>query len=683
MKAIYKNIALAALALSAVACTQDEDFAPSYLNDPDAVRITAQVASGNVTGGFTRSNPLGTTEAEQKAFNSDDAIAVTAGNQAAVTYTLNGTTWTPEEGKYLKWVDNSMNFTAWYPVAEGTDAQSFTPSYGANASLAELQANDYMTYSDSQSQPDDNSVSIEMERQMVRIVISEINYGNQYNATTNAVESIAITAGSSKYTNGAWDDTNVTAQMYKHTDGDWYAVLPPTATAEPGQTFLTITLATDEILTVKGIPTTAAGQSYDYTLTVGKDKATIGNVKVNPWTDGTAIPGGEAEEVPVINYVWTSGIEASASESVEGEGTEASPYLIHSANDLQWMIDQVNTNGVTGKYFQLTHNLEIDSEEGATWTPIGTADKPFVGNFDGGGCTISGEMHTTTDLVGFFGYNAGAISNLKNTAEVKDCRTLMPASIEYSAIGSIAGYSTGKIIHCENSGNVTAPSIFTTTYTGGICGYQYGEREDVCAFIMECKNSGAVTGVDGDDNATGGIVGQSSRGEGDGYDPVVCASENTGSVTNGQYLGGICGYTNETPMLACRNLGEVEQADGACSGGIVGYAYTEYAGMGISGCYTTIGYVSGDTAKDIEYASYSLYEVDLNDPDFPEWLDYIIGPWNDPNNHGADDEMNYAIVQYNGWYSSYNGCVCNWHWEIGENNLPVLVAGAPLGMIAG
>ena len=87
MKAIYKNIALAALALSAVACTQEEEFAPSYLNDPDAVRITAQVASGNVTGGFTRSNPLGTAE-QQAKFNNGDKVAVTAGNQTAVTILL-------------------------------------------------------------------------------------------------------------------------------------------------------------------------------------------------------------------------------------------------------------------------------------------------------------------------------------------------------------------------------------------------------------------------------------------------------------------------------------------------------------------------------------------------------------------------------------------------------------------
>ena len=310
MKAIYKNIAIAALALSAVACTQEEDLAPSYLTDPQAVRISAQVASGYVTGGFTRSNPLGT-EAEQAKFNSGDKIAVTAGTQAAVTYTFDGTdTWTPGTNQYLKWESNPMTFNAWYPVGGGINAQNFTPSYGQTASLEELQANDYMTFSEEKTKNgNDNSVSIELNRQMARIVISGISYGNQYNASTDAVASIAITAGSSKYARGAWDDTNVTAQMYQHTDGDWYAVLPPTATTESEEDFLTITLANNDELIVKGIPATEAGKTYEYTLTVGKDNATIGSVTVNEWTDGTVISGGKAaeeeeeeEEIPYLTF---------------------------------------------------------------------------------------------------------------------------------------------------------------------------------------------------------------------------------------------------------------------------------------------------------------------------------------------------------------------------------------------
>lgn len=299
MKAIYKSIALAALALGAVACSQDEDFTSAYLSDPDAVRITAQV--GDITGGFTRSNPIGT-EDEQKKFNSGDKIGVSAGSQAAVVYTYDGSTWNPETDKYLKWESSPMNFTAWYPATDGTDAKNFTPQYNATTEteadthLAELQVNDYMTYSGEQNNTNGNGVNLTMKRQMVRIVISdEISYNSQYDNKDNAVVAIAITAGSSKYENGVWTDGNITAQMYKH-DGKWYAVLPPTATAKDNETFLSVTLnGVTEQLTVKGIPATKAGKSYDYTLTVGKNVATIGSVSVTDWTDGT-IPGGEATE---------------------------------------------------------------------------------------------------------------------------------------------------------------------------------------------------------------------------------------------------------------------------------------------------------------------------------------------------------------------------------------------------
>lgn len=382
----------------------------------------------------------------------------------------------------------------------------------------------------------------------------------------------------------------------------------------------------------------------------------------------------ELTEVLSAEYIWKSDI--TASESVEGEGTEASPYLIHSANDLQWMIDQVNTNGVTGKYYRLTHDLEIDSEEGATWTPIGTATSPFLGNFDGGGHTISGEMHAgSTNLIGFFGYNAGTISNLKNAAEVKDCRTLMPASIEYSAIGSIAGYSKGKIIHCENSGNVTAPSFITTTYTGGICGYQYRDNDETIALITECKNSGAVTGVAGDGNATGGIVG---RSDGNIYNALIMACENAGSVTTGDKIGGICGLAEgPTAIVACLNTGD------AGVGGIFGG--DEY--YDLNGCCTTKGYIgSDDVDEDCFFACYTFDEkyaskdkyVDYSDR---ERVEEIVGPWNVEDHINEEEtEMNYVIVQMNSWHLEYP---CNWHWEVGEveeNYIPKLVEDAPLGI---
>jgi len=296
MKAIYKNIALAALALSAVACTQDEDFAPSYLNDPDAVRITAQVASGNVTGGFTRSNPLGTAE-QQAKFNNGDAIAVTAGNQDAVIYTFDGTdTWTPEEGKYLKWEANSMTFNAWYPVTQGTDATTFTvpTSY---ADVNAMAAADYMVYTGTQNKTSGNGVTLTMNRKMARIVITPVL--NDEFAEGYSITGIKVHANTNGYANGTVQAGNIEVTALEQ-DDVYYALLAPT-TVDANVTFLTVTVtktddSTSQNLTVKGIPATEAGNSYEFALTVGKAEATIGSVKVNSWTDGT-INGGKAEEV--------------------------------------------------------------------------------------------------------------------------------------------------------------------------------------------------------------------------------------------------------------------------------------------------------------------------------------------------------------------------------------------------
>ena len=301
MKAIYKNIALAALALSAVACTQEEDFAPSYLNDPDAVRITAQVASGNVTGGFTRSNPLGATD-DQAKFNNGDAIAVTAGNQDAVTYTFNGTTWTPEEGKYLKWEANSMNFTAWYPAGKNNaSANTFTvpTSYADVNAMADA---DYMVYTGTKNKTSGNGVTLTMNRKMARIVITPVL--NDEFAEGYSITGIKVHANTSGYANGEPQTGDIQVSALKQGNA-YYALLAPTTAADA--TFLTVTVtktddSTSQELTVEGIPNTVAGQSYEYTLTVGKAEATFGNVTVNSWTDGTLIANGEkSEEIACCN----------------------------------------------------------------------------------------------------------------------------------------------------------------------------------------------------------------------------------------------------------------------------------------------------------------------------------------------------------------------------------------------
>lgn len=131
---------------------------------------------------------------------------------------------------------------------------------------------------------------------MVRIVIDEIIYNSQY-TDDDEVTKIWISAGNSCYRQGVWEGSLCRAKMYKHSDGSWYAVLPPTAEKMDDEKFLDITVnGVTTSMSVKGIPATEAGKSYKFSLTLGKDVASVGNVTVEDWNSGV-IEGGVAKEM--------------------------------------------------------------------------------------------------------------------------------------------------------------------------------------------------------------------------------------------------------------------------------------------------------------------------------------------------------------------------------------------------
>lgn len=97
MKITRRLMGFAAALMALTACSESEDMLSAFHSDPNAVRITAEVGKASADG-FTRSNPLGATEEDQKKFNEDDEISVTADGQEAVTYKLVGTEWQPQGG---------------------------------------------------------------------------------------------------------------------------------------------------------------------------------------------------------------------------------------------------------------------------------------------------------------------------------------------------------------------------------------------------------------------------------------------------------------------------------------------------------------------------------------------------------------------------------------------------------
>ena len=296
----YTTLALAALLLAA-ACTQQEPGS-TYRDDPDAVRISAQVGDEEKSGSFaTRSNPaVGIPEAES-TFNSGDMVCVTADGQPEVVYTYDGSSWTPEEGKFLKWNSSTMSFTAWYPAAEGVNADNFTVPADQSDEV-KIASADYMTCSQQITRDGDNPVSLNFERRMARIVVIPL-FNNQFNSVDYTVSEITVCGNTNGYASGSPVSGSVEVKAYKN--GIFYALLSPTTASS--ETFIKVKVkknyGTEEhSLEAKGIIATEAGKSYIVNLTVGKNVASVARVTVSDWVASGEITGSEADQIPYLTF---------------------------------------------------------------------------------------------------------------------------------------------------------------------------------------------------------------------------------------------------------------------------------------------------------------------------------------------------------------------------------------------
>ena len=322
MKIMKRMMSLAAAILALSACSESEDLLSAFHSDPNAVRITAQVGKASADG-FTRSYPLGATEADQKKFKEGDKISVQADGQDAVTYQLVGTEWQPQGGKFLKWESNEMTFTAYYPATFDGNLDNVTlPKEYDETSLA---ANDFMSYSGKQSNTKSNQLSLTMERKMARVVVEIDGFNDQYaEATVNSLSICGIKA-------------------YKHSDGKFYALIKP-CEAQNSATFISLDVKEGESKTttetLTGIPELTAGKSYIYKLTVGKDKISVSGITVKDWTTGD-ITGGKTEECPAPYVTFKAEAEQKFMMTTEGGYTFSN--LEYSVNNSEWASVAIGT----------------------------------------------------------------------------------------------------------------------------------------------------------------------------------------------------------------------------------------------------------------------------------------------------------------------------------------------------
>ena len=322
MKIMKRMMGLAAAILALSACSESEDLLSAFHSDPNAVRITAEVGKASANG-FTRSFPLGATEADQKKFNENDEISVKADGQDAVTYKLVGTEWQPQGGKFLKWESDKMNFTAYYPASFDGNLDNVTlPKEYDEASLA---ANDFMSYYGLETNTNGNQLTLTMNRMMARVVVEIDGFNDQYaGATVNSLSICGIKA-------------------YKHSDNKFYALIKP-CEAQNSATFISLDVAEGESKTttetLTGIPALTAGNSYTYKLTVGKDKISVSGIYVADWTTGD-ITGGKTEECHTPYITFTANGEQKFMMTTEGGYTISG--LEYSVNNGKWTTVEAGT----------------------------------------------------------------------------------------------------------------------------------------------------------------------------------------------------------------------------------------------------------------------------------------------------------------------------------------------------
>ena len=331
---------------------------------------------------------------------------------------------------------------------------------------------------------------------------------------------------------------------------------------------------TDRYLIKKG-----SGNGDDFKITYDVKKGTTYYIGAREH-DGDAIKGNVTLYVNLISNQLPTG--------VTGNGTEAEPFILKTAEHLEWFRDYVNV-GKTSACAKIADDVEeidmstvchkADAEKQVAelnWTPIGNYFKQYQGTFDGNGKTIRNLfISSTSDEIGFFGYAAdcriknitfdnakvkgndnystGILAGCAGSCVIENIKTTGNCSVEGKyETGGIAGRANGNISNCENHAIVNGLHS-----VGGIVGICFDSENS----ITSCANYGAITGTE---DFVGGIIGYFGEGS-------LQNSANNGNITGDARVGNLIGYANICNINNVLGIGNITANYADCNGLIVGY----------------------------------------------------------------------------------------------------------------
>ena len=495
--------ALAALALSLAACTQDEaGFLPEGAEGTPIVFTATGLNPAAKAIAGTRAPADGNWEGVQSVAVLMDGMVktydVTPSTADPTSATLTST------DPYYWTNHNDITVTAWWPYTEGETTPSAVKVKANQSARKDFEGSDLIV-ADGQTVTY-GSPTLRFTHRTARVTVVLTDY-------TEGLASVQLTGLSTE------NDNPDKITPYDKGSNTYIALVAPQSVAA-GRTFITCTFTN--------------GKTFVY--------------KMKNATDWQA--GGE--------YTYTVSLAAAndLGYTIESDGS----YTVTSADGLMNVAELVN-GGKTDINITLDKNIDLT---GKGWTPIGTSfDNSYKGTFDGGGHTITGLTVTTNDqFVGLFGYlnRAGMVKNVVMEG------IQITSNHMFGCTGGVVGYSWGTIENCSVSGSVSgtdcvggvvgsqkAGSIIGCSssatvkgkhYVGGVAGEKWGT-------MTACYATGNVTLeiASQKNNFGGGVVGLNG-----GSRVLACYATgnvtSTGSSTGNVHIGGLFG-DSYTTVTAC------------------------------------------------------------------------------------------------------------------------------------
>ena len=456
--------ALAALALSLAACTQDEPADDNRLPEgeyPVVIRATGlSVEATPQAAPSTRATVDGDWQDVQ-------TVALKMGD-AVKEYTVTATDADGYKSATLSRTDDPHYWTsrdpitvsAWWPFdkADITRMPAVKVT-GDQSTLAAFQGSDFISAIDRTVEFDDPKLTF--THRTARVAI-ELKPGTGFTSVDGATVSLVSLST---------DNENPTAIQTYHASGNSYEALTAPQTVAKGEPFIRVELGGGTFyFRPKNDVVLEAGNRYKYTVNVNATGLTLAGCEIGKWDDG----GGESGAAEDLGYNYD---------------TTTKTYTVYNADGLLAWAEAAQSD----LSFNCTLTADIDLT-GKTWTPIGDGSMSkygYQGTFDGQGHRITGLAITTDNPQG---ESAALFGGIGGNGEVKN---LQLVDVDFNVIQN--GVASG--IAMSNYGTITACSVTgdlssTGGYVGGIATSNIGS-------IIGCWFDGNLTSGLGN----GGIAG--------------------------------------------------------------------------------------------------------------------------------------------------------------------------------